>query len=167
MNQYQTLQTLVFRDLAPRSSIEWLLAIDIAELSWEIQRYHVLRHRLLSTSRQKAIEATLHRIDVAVTPAELQRAAECYIAQNALDWQLDAGAARDIEARLASYGFDQHSISMEAYVQARALLTLFDTLLDNARLRRLFLLREFGRLQKWTKTRMARRSHRRTPLTSV
>ena len=78
LNQYQTLQTLVFRDLAPRSSIEWLLAIDIAELSWEIQRYNVLRHRLLSTSRQKAIEATLHRIDVAVAPAELQRAAEFY-----------------------------------------------------------------------------------------
>jgi hypothetical protein len=26
----------------PRSAIEWLLAIDVAELSWEIQRYRIL-----------------------------------------------------------------------------------------------------------------------------
>ncbi|MGY4594607.1 L-rhamnose isomerase [Bradyrhizobium sp. GM22.5] len=39
---------------------------SVAELSWEIQRYRVLRHKLLETYSQKAIEATLRRIGVVV-----------------------------------------------------------------------------------------------------
>ena len=54
----------IFADLAPRSAIEWLLAIDVAEPSWEIQRYRLLRHKLLESCRQKAIEAALRRIDL-------------------------------------------------------------------------------------------------------
>src|SRR5207249_734152 len=61
---YQALRQAIFADLAPRSAIEWLLAIDIAELSWEIQRYRCLRHQLLETQRQQAIAAALRRIDL-------------------------------------------------------------------------------------------------------
>ncbi|UQR65436.1 PDC sensor domain-containing protein [Bradyrhizobium sp. C-145] len=39
LEHYQALRQVIFADLAPRSAIEWLLAIDVAELSWEIQRY--------------------------------------------------------------------------------------------------------------------------------
>ena len=60
----QTMRQAIFADLAPRSAIEWLLAIDVAELSWEIQRYRLLRHKLLESCRQKAIEAALRRIDL-------------------------------------------------------------------------------------------------------
>ncbi|WP_249151336.1 hypothetical protein [Bradyrhizobium liaoningense] len=38
----QALRQAIFADLAPRSAIEWLLAIDVAELSWEIRRYRLL-----------------------------------------------------------------------------------------------------------------------------
>ena len=51
-DHYQALRQAIFADLAPRSAIEWLLAIDVAELSWEIQRYRRLRHTLLETYRQ-------------------------------------------------------------------------------------------------------------------
>ena len=44
--------------------MEWLLAIGIAELSWEMLRYRVLRQKLLSTFRHRAVEATLRRIDL-------------------------------------------------------------------------------------------------------
>lgn len=63
--------------------------------------------------RQKAIEASLRRIDVAGIAPEFQAAAEFYTVRNALDWQSDPTAAHDIEARLASYGFDQHVINVE------------------------------------------------------
>lgn len=99
IDHYLALQAVI-RDLDPRSAIEWLLAIDIAELSWEMQRYRILRHRLLSTYRQKAIEMTLRRIDVAGIAPDFQDVAEIYTIGNALDWQLDASAALDIEARL-------------------------------------------------------------------
>ncbi len=148
IDHYHALQTTMFRDLDPQSAIEWLLAIDIAELSWEMQRYRVLRHRLLSTYRQKAIEMTLRRVDVAGIAPDFQHVAEIYTITNALDWQLDPSAARDIEARLRSYGFDQHAISMEAYVQAREILSLFEALLNGAQLRRLLLLKELNNLRR-------------------
>jgi hypothetical protein len=36
--------------LSGRLAIEWLLAIDVAELSWEIQRYRLLRGGGANTS---------------------------------------------------------------------------------------------------------------------
>lgn len=144
IEQYRALQTLIFRDIAPQSAIEWLLAIDVAELSWEMQRYRILRHKLLESYRQKAIEMTLRRIDVPGIVPDLKNDSERYIVQNALDWRLDRIAADEIEARLASYGFDQHTISVEVYVQAREMFTLFETLMNAAQLRRLFLLKEIN-----------------------
>lgn len=113
-----------------------------------MQRYRVLRHRLLSAYRQKAVETTLRRIDVVGIAPELQGTAEFYTVQNALDWQLDPVAAHDIEARLASYGFDQHTISMEVYVQAREVLSVFEALLNGAQLRHLLLLKELNNFRR-------------------
>ncbi|WP_245269350.1 hypothetical protein [Bradyrhizobium japonicum] len=148
IDDYHAIQAAIFRDLAPQSTIEWLLAIDIAELSWEMQRYRVLRHRVLNTYRQQAIEMTLRRVDLAGIAPEFQDVAEIYTINNALDWQMDASAALDIEARLRSYGFDQHAISMETYVQAREILVLFESLLTAAQLRRLTMLKEIHILQR-------------------
>lgn len=148
IDHYQALQAVIFRDLDPQSAVEWLLAIDIAELSWEMRRYRILRHRVLNTYRQKAIEMTLRRVDLAGIVPAFQDIAEIYTITNALDWQLDASAAREIEARLGSYGFDQHAISMEVYVQAREVLSLFESLLNGVQLRRLLLLKEINNLRR-------------------
>ncbi len=102
LEHYRALQSALFNDIAPQSAVEWLLAIDIAELSWEIRRYRTLRHKLLESYRQKAIETALRRIDVVGIAQEFREEAELYTAQNARDWRLDPAAARDIEARLAS-----------------------------------------------------------------
>ena len=149
VEQYHALQNVIFRDIAPRSAVEWLLAIDIAELSWEMRRYRLLRQRLLSTFRHRAVEATLRRIDLAGIAPHLQQIGEFHTVKNALDWQLDPFAARDIEARLHSHGFDQHALNMEVYVQARGSLALFETLLNGAQLRRLLLLKEIGNM-RWS-----------------
>ncbi|EHR04605.1 hypothetical protein [Bradyrhizobium sp. WSM471] len=152
IDDYQAIQAAIFCDLDPQSAVEWLLAVDIAELSWEMQRYRVLRHRLLSTYRQKAVEMTLRRVDLAGIAPDFQDVAEIYTIGNALDWQLDASAALDIEARLRSYGFDQHAINMEVYVQARELFSLFEALLSGAQLRRLLLMKEITQLRHTSKT---------------
>ena len=144
LQHYQGLRQAIFADIAPRSTIEWLLAIDVAELSWEIQRYRLLRHKLLQMYRQNAVEAALRSIDMIGIAPEFEGLAEQYTAQNALSWRLDPVAATEIEMRLASYGLDQHSINAEAYVQASEALTLFEDLLRAAQLRRLVLLKEIG-----------------------
>jgi hypothetical protein len=79
---------------------------SVAELSWEIQRYRVLRHKLLETYSQKAIEATLRRIGMVVIASEFEDKAVYYTLQNALSWRIDPIATVEINARLASYGFD-------------------------------------------------------------
>ena len=140
--RYQALRQAIFADLAPRSVIEWLLAIDIVELSWEIQRYRLLRHKLLESCRQKAIEAALRRIDLIGIAPECQDEAEYYTLQNALSWRIDPIATTEIDKRLAAYGFDQLAISTEVYVQAREMFVLFEGLLNAAQTKRVLLLRE-------------------------
>ncbi|MET4120495.1 hypothetical protein ABIB90_007545 [Bradyrhizobium sp. JR4.1] len=81
LDHYQALRQAVFADLAPRSAIEWLLAIDVAELSWEIQRCRVLRHKLLEVYRQKAVEAALRRIDMIGIAPEFEDQAEYHTRQ--------------------------------------------------------------------------------------
>lgn len=116
LEYYQALRQAIFADLAPRSAIERLLAIDVAELSWEIQRYCVLRHKLLETYRQRAIEAALRRIDKVGINPDFKDEAEHYTLQNALSWRTDPIAATEIDARLASCGFDQHAINAEVWM---------------------------------------------------
>ena len=142
LDHYQALRQAIFADLAPRSAIEWLLVIDVAELSWEIQRYRRLRHTLLETYRQKAIEAALRRIDMIGIAPEFEDEAEYYTLQNALSWRIDPIAATEIDARLAAYGFDAHAITTEVYVQAREILVLFEGLLNAAQTKRMLVLRE-------------------------
>jgi hypothetical protein len=73
----------IFREIAPQVGIEWLLTIDLVELSWDIQRYGLLRHKALESYRQRAIEQTLRRIDCAGIPAAFEQAATLYTKQNA------------------------------------------------------------------------------------
>ncbi|MBR1090618.1 hypothetical protein JQ621_24390 [Bradyrhizobium manausense] len=148
LDRYRALQAAIFQDIAPKSAIEWLLAIDIAEPSWEMQRYRRLRQRLLSINRRKAVEAMLRRIDLAGIAPEFEETAELYTVRNALDWQSDPIAAHSIEARLASHGFDDHAVSMEVYIQSREASSFFETLLNGAQLRRLLLLKELNNLRK-------------------
>ncbi len=140
--QYETLRQMIFADIAPQSTVEWLLATDVAELSWEIRRYRLLRHKLLDNYRQKAIEAALRAIDLVAIPEPNREAAERHTVQNALSWRFDPGAAAEIEARLSACGFDRHSVSMEVHLQVREQYLLFETLINSAYFHRAGLLRE-------------------------
>jgi hypothetical protein len=142
LEHYKMLREAIFADLAPRSVIEWLLAIDVVELSWEIQRYRLLRHKLLETYRQKAIEAALRRIDLVGIVPECQGEAEYYTLQNALSWRIDRVARTEIDTRLAAHGFDELALNTEVYVQAREMFLLFEGLLNATQTKRMLLLRE-------------------------
>ncbi|GEC55731.1 hypothetical protein ABIF38_007529 [Bradyrhizobium japonicum] len=142
LEAYHALQQAVFADIAPRSALEWLLTIDIAELSWEIRRYRLLRHALLEDHRQQAIEAALRRIDLVGIAPEFKEDASRHTRQNALSWRSDHSAASEIEARLASYGYDQHALNWEVFAQARDIFLMFEGLLIGAQKRRTYLLKE-------------------------
>jgi hypothetical protein len=142
--QYEALRDAIFREIAPRCAIEWLLAVDLVELSWDIQRYRILRHKTLESYRQEAIEQALRRIDCAGVPAAYEDTARRYTKHNALSWRHDREVAAEIEARLASYGLDLNMINAEVFVQAREVFFMFESLLNSAQQRRVFLLREIN-----------------------
>ena len=146
LEKYQLMRRAILTEIAPCSAIQWLLAIDVVELSWEIQRYRLLRQ--MEHYRQKAIEQSLRSIDLAEIPPDFQNAGCCYTRQNAQIWRIDPQAASEIEARLARHGFDQHSINMEVYLQAREIFLVFEALLNTAQNRRISLLREI-KDQRW------------------
>jgi hypothetical protein len=45
VEEYEALRTAIFCEIAPQCGIEWLLTIDLVELSWDIQRYRLLRQQ--------------------------------------------------------------------------------------------------------------------------
>jgi hypothetical protein len=145
LQRYQLMRQAILIELAPRSVIEWLLAIDVVELFWEIQRYRLLRQKLLEGYRLRAIEHCLRQIDLAGIPADNKEEACEQIKRNAGIWRIDRDAASEIETRLLSYGFDQNSINAEAYQQARDVFLAFEALIASAQNRRTSLLRELDR----------------------
>jgi hypothetical protein len=142
---YEALRGAILSEIAPKSPIEWLLALDLVELSWDVERYRVLRHKLLQTYRQDAIEQALRRIDLAGIPSGQTSVATCQIKRTVASWADDPSAAFEIEARLESRGYDQHALNMSVHVQARELFHLFESLLSSAQQRRLLLLREINK----------------------
>ncbi|SCB42487.1 hypothetical protein GA0061098_1009125 [Bradyrhizobium shewense] len=142
LEHYQALRQAIFADLAPRSAIEWLLAIERRRAVLGHPALRMLRHKLLETYRQKAVEAALRRIDMVGIDPEFEAEAETYTLQNALSWRCDPVAASEIDARLRTFGFDQHAITTEVYVQAREVMVLFEGLLNAAQTKRVLLLRE-------------------------
>ena len=125
LENYQRLRQAIFADISPGCAIEWLLTIDIAELSWEIQRYRLLRHKLLEKSRQRAIADALSHIDLIGIPADGQENARRETEINALAWRSDVDAAKEIEQRLACYRVDAFAINTEVHIQARDLYLMF------------------------------------------
>src|SRR5262249_40652471 len=99
LEHYQLLRQAIFAEIAPRSIIEWLLAFDVVDLSWDIQRYRILRHKVLESFRQRAIEQVLSRIDLIGVPPSFRSEAEHYTRLNALSWRIDPAAATEIETR--------------------------------------------------------------------
>lgn len=150
---YDALQRIVIADIAPRSAIEWLMAFDVAELSWEIRRYRSLRHRLLEAFRHKAIESALRQIDLVGIAEHSKEFAKAHIAKNVLDWRRDSRATAEIDRRLSRYGLDRNAINMEVYVQVLDRYLFFEGLINSASLHRLNLLREI------TRGRFARRTN--------
>jgi hypothetical protein len=101
--------------LAPRSAIEWLLAIDVVELSWEIQRYRLLRQKVLESYRQRAVKRALRQIDLAEIPPELD----------------GVGSHDSVETPKA--------LNTEVYSQANDIFLMFEARLSAAQNRRMSL----------------------------
>jgi hypothetical protein len=150
-HEFETIRQMMIDEIHPRTNLEWLWILDLAELSWEILRYRCLKQKTLESFRQVAIEAILRRLDGSGIP---EYAAPKMLAQtrrNAQQWREDPLAAAEIEGRLKQYGFDAVAINAEVYVQAERQLEMFENLMQRAQQRRITLLREISVRREFAK----------------
>jgi hypothetical protein len=141
---YEFVKQMIIDDLAPQNNIEWLWALDLIELSWEILRYRRLKQKVLDMYREVAIQSILQRLDGEGMPIEASCKVIMQTKRNAEQWRNDRDAAAEIEARLARHGFDVFSVTAEVFVQAQSLFDMFNSLMQSAQSRRLTLLREIN-----------------------
>ena len=57
--EFEAIRSMIIDDVRPKTHIEWLWILDLAEMSWEILRYRCLKQKILESYRQAAIEAIL------------------------------------------------------------------------------------------------------------
>jgi hypothetical protein len=144
LEHYQLIRQAILADIAPRSAIDWLLAFDMVELSWDIQRYRNPVPQGLRDLSPATIERALSRIDLVDFPPSLQAEANHYTRLNALSWRVDSVVSTEIELRLVAHGFDQDAINVEVYAQAREPFLMFESLLVSTQNRRTILLRDIA-----------------------
>jgi hypothetical protein len=143
-HEFETIRQMMIDDIRPKTNIEWLWILDLAELSWEILRYRCLKQKTLESFRQVAIEAILRRLDGSGIPDYAARTMLAQTRRNAQQWREDPVAAAEIEGRLEQHGFDAVAINAELYVQAERQLEMFENLMQRAHQRRIVLLREIS-----------------------
>src|SRR5229473_954774 len=97
---FEAIRQMMVDDIRPETNIEWLWALDLVELSWEILRYRRLKKRILDAHRVTAIEAILQRVDGEGMPAEAMPTVRTSARRAAAEWRSDREAAIEIEARL-------------------------------------------------------------------
>ena len=61
--EFENIRCMIIDDVRPKTHIEWLWILDLAEMSWEILHYRCLKQKILESYRQAAIEAILQRLD--------------------------------------------------------------------------------------------------------
>jgi hypothetical protein len=149
--EFEAIRCMIIDDVRPKTHIEWLWILDLAEMSWEILRYRCLKQKILESYRQAAIETILQRLDGCGIAAHATQSMLAQTRRNAMQWREDPDAAVEIEARLKRYGFDAVVINAEVHVQARDQLEMFDVLMQRAQQRRIILLREIGIRREFAK----------------
>lgn len=142
--EFDTIRQMIIEDVSPKTNLEWLWTLDLAELSWEVIRYRRLREKILQAYRAKAIASILQRLDGAGIPAQRQNMVQMFSERTAAEWCHDPGTASEVDARLLRSGIDLAAINAEVFIQARESFVWFDTMLHSAQCRRIVLLREIA-----------------------
>ena len=65
LHDFESIHAIIINDIKPQSGFEWLLTMDLIDISWDIVGYRSLRQKVLETYREAAIESVLQRLDLA------------------------------------------------------------------------------------------------------
>jgi hypothetical protein len=161
---YFLLLVAMANELDPGLDLEWLLAIDLAWLFWEIERYRRWKNAIILTNRRAALEEALIRSDPASflnrdPTSFLKNPGPVFRGQIRLKvLALEANRDPEIAAQLKQDGYDDDALNASAFMHGVVALATVEKFLASARqqlrttLREAIVRREFklraDRLQK-------------------
>jgi hypothetical protein len=129
-------------ELLPDSDLEWLLAVDLAWIYREIERYRRWKNAIIAVNQRAALEEALVRSDPlapASGPTQMIRG-KARMTVNALAG--DAKKDRNVAAQLAEYGYDDDALNATAFMKGMLPLAEVEKFLASARRQLTITLRE-------------------------
>lgn len=142
--EYLEMFSMMVIDISPQDNIEWLCAIDLASLWWEIQRYRSWRVAIIKANRAAALTDALYRSDPNYRLLGPQSAIQAQAKADAEKWHNDPGQRDKLNVQLKEHGFNAQGINAHAFVAGQMPLASIDRFLASARVQVNVLLREIN-----------------------
>jgi hypothetical protein len=149
--EYLEVMSLMIEDTGPRTNIDWLCAIDLASLWWEIRRYRIWMTAIIKTNRAEAVEKALYWSDPNYRLVGPQPTICAQARADAAKWHSNSDHRNQLNVRLRQHGYDDQGISAQAFVSQTIPLATIQRFLASARsqvnaiLREMAVRREFAR----------------------
>jgi hypothetical protein len=133
-DDFYCLFELVESDLLPDTDMEWLWAIDLAWLWFDIWRYRRWKNAILLINRRAAVENALAKTDPEAL--EIGGMNPMITAKSRVDAEalrLQTNSQDRLNRRLQAHGYDAEAINAAAFVQGLDALTTIEKFLTSAR----------------------------------
>jgi len=143
-DEFLQLMEMMVLDIVPLTNIEWLCAIDLGSLWWEIQRYRRWKITIIMTNRAEALEEALCKSDPHYLLMGRKPGIEAQARLDAEKWRKDDNQRIQLNIRMKSHGYDANGINAEAFGRGLSSLIVIERFLASARSQVNALLREIG-----------------------
>ena len=138
---YDTLLSRVVASVGPKDGIEWLLAKDYADLTWEIQRMRRIKVGMIDAKRKEAVISIFESILEEENLEEgRDRAKEA--GTKADQWFGGGEGKQQIRQHMQKYDLDSYTITAQAFALRSRELEVVERMLDSVERRRSKLLFE-------------------------
>jgi hypothetical protein len=142
--EFLEVMSMMILDITPQNYIEWLCAIDLACLWWEIQRYRCWKVAIIRANRSAALVDALYKSDPNYSLLGRQPAIRAQAKLDAEKWHNDPNRRCELNVRLTQHGYDAKGINAEAFIGGLIPLATIERFLASARSQVNVLLREIG-----------------------
>ena len=142
-SDYDALLSRIVAAIAPEDFIIWLYVKDIADLTWEIQRYRRWMAAIINNGRLEALGRLLRPIIAGMVPGFAAEQRTSVFAVKL--WSEDPKEKEAVKLLMAKFAFDDTSISAEAFIERLPTIEMIERLQSSAGRRRERTLKEIDR----------------------
>jgi hypothetical protein len=135
--EYESMRAAVANTIRPQNTIEWILVIDVMNLSWEIRRLAKDKANLINLNWKDAIRMIVEAL------LDSDQEERSRVSQDLADgWFTSAEAKQGIQALLAKHQLTEDAIAAQAMSLRLPELDIIDRKMERARVSRMALMRD-------------------------